>query len=177
MSVGFMFFSACHHLDAHFPLHGFTWRSVWKCMTICNKSSLRAAMFIFSQRNRSCTWSICADICAGASSYQFSLHYSILLLLVFFFHHTTCESTCNTLSSSATNQGDNTVLVAQGGTATSTTIIIIIIIIIIHNSRISIAAVSLTFIWDLLFYKKVEVFIKLFIPTMIHKSFVKSAVL
>ena len=52
-----------------FTLRGFTWLPTWKCMTICNKSLLRAAMFFFSsQGNRSCTRSICADVCTGVSA-------------------------------------------------------------------------------------------------------------
>ena len=50
----------CMHI---FTLRGFTWLLAWKYVTICNISSIRAAMFFFSsQKNKSCMRSICAAI-------------------------------------------------------------------------------------------------------------------
>ena len=44
-----------------FTLHGFTWLLAWKYVTICNISSLRAAIF-FQSKNISCMRSICAEV-------------------------------------------------------------------------------------------------------------------
>ena len=67
-----LFFSACPHLHACLHL-------TWKYVTICNISSLRAAMF-FCQKNISCTRNICTDIYTeGSSDFHPNFHYKTFI--------------------------------------------------------------------------------------------------
>ena len=59
-----------------FTLRGFTWLLAWKYVTICNTTSLRAAMFFPIKKNISCTRSVCTEV---SRHFHPNFHYTYIV--------------------------------------------------------------------------------------------------